>query len=107
MSEDLGAVLLADGRCRFRVWAPLSERVYLHIIAPNESVVCMEPKQFGYHTVSIENIRRGARYRYRLSNGGEFADPASRHQPEGVHGPSEVVETYFAWHDQQWFGVPI
>jgi maltooligosyltrehalose trehalohydrolase len=67
----------------------------------------MEPKPFGYHTATIENIRPGARYRYRLSNGSELADPASRHQPEGVHGPSEVVEPDFAWHDQQWFGLPI
>ena len=39
-------------RCRFRVWAPLSERVELHILAPNDIVVPMEPKQRGYHQPS-------------------------------------------------------
>ena len=107
MSEYLGAVLSGDGRCRFRVWAPQSERVHLHIIAPSESVVCMEPKEFGYHTATVENILPGARYRYRLSNGSEFPDPASRHQPEGVHGPSEVIDSHFEWHDRHWFGLPI
>src|SRR5215831_6623315 len=107
MPQELGAVVSDDGRCRFRVWAPLSERVHLHITAPRESVVCMEARHLGYHTATVPDISAGARYRYRLSSGKEFPDPVSRFQPEGVHGPSEVIDTRFEWHDQKWFGIPI
>ena len=41
------------------------------------------------------------------ANGREFPDPVSRYQPEGVHGPSEVVDSAFPWTDRQWFGLPI
>lgn len=104
--EELGAVPLDDGRCRFRVWAPLSERVHLHITAPSDSLICMETRQCGYHTAVVD-VQPGARYRYRLADGREFPDPVSRYQPEGVHGPSEVIDTRFDWHDARWFGIPI
>src|SRR5215468_4987408 len=74
MQQDLGAILSDDGRCRFRVWSPQSERVHLHIIAPKESLVCMEPKHLGYHTAIVEGIQAGTRYRYRLSNDKDFPD---------------------------------
>lgn len=107
MFQKLGAVLLEDGRCRFRVWAPLSERVHVQIIAPREFAVCLQPRPLGYHTAVVEGISPGTRYRYRLSNGKEFPDPVSRFQPEGVHGPSEVVDPNFPWRDGKWFGIPI
>src|SRR5262245_18100100 len=107
MPQDLGAVLSEDGRCRFRIWAPRSEKVQLHIVAPKDFLVEMEPRQHGYHTAVVEGLGPGARYRYRLENGKEFPDPASRYQPEGVHGPSQVVDPCFPWNDKQWFGLPI
>ena len=107
MSQDLGAVRSKDGRCRFRLWAPLSERVELHIVAPNDIVVSMGPTQRGYHSAVVEGLEPGAQYKYRLANGREFPDPVSRYQPEGVHGPSEVVDSAFPWTDRQWFGLPI
>jgi maltooligosyltrehalose trehalohydrolase len=107
MPQELGAVLLADGRCRFRVWAPSSEHVDLHLIAPREYFVRMEPKGLGYHTALVEGVGPGTRYRYRLADQREFPDPVSRRQPEGVHGPSEVIDSRFEWRDHHWFGIPI
>src|SRR5262245_25802583 len=107
MRKELGAIWLDDQRCKFRVWAPRSARIHLHMVAPNDSVSCMEPKQLGYHTAVLEGIKPGTRYFYRLSNGKEFPDPASRFQPDGVHGPSEVVDARFKWTDEDWFGPPI
>jgi maltooligosyltrehalose trehalohydrolase len=104
---NLGAVWLDDNRCGFRVWAPNSDRVHLHFVAPEWPVVCMEPKQHGYHHATVQGISTGARYFYRLSSGKEFPDPVSRYQPEGVHGPSEVVDRHFDWTDAHWFGHPI
>lgn len=107
MPQELGAVLLGDGRCRFRVWAPSSEHVDLHLISPRESFVRMEPKGLGYHTAVVEGVSSGTRYRYRLANQRECPDPVSRLQPEGVHGPSEVIDARFEWRDDRWYGIPI
>jgi maltooligosyltrehalose trehalohydrolase len=67
----------------------------------------MQFQSFGYHTADVEGIAPGSRYFYRLPSGEEFPDPASRHQPDGVHGPSEVVNPRFDWTDGEWFGPPI
>jgi maltooligosyltrehalose trehalohydrolase len=56
--------------------------------------------QCGFHTVETE-ADEGTPYRFRFPDGREFADPASRFQPEGVQGPSVVVDTAkFQWTDQ-------
>jgi len=107
MLQDLGAVLSKNGRCRFRVWAPLCKKLELHIVGPEDFVIQMEPKQLGYHTAVLEGLKPGTRYKYRLENGKEFPDPVSRYQPEGVHGPSEVIDPDFPWKDDRWFGLPI
>jgi maltooligosyltrehalose trehalohydrolase len=105
--RDLGAVWLDDRRCRFRVWAPSAERVELHTLSPSDRNIPMEPRDSGYHQVTIEDIQPGVRYRYRLAEGREFADPASCFQPEGVHGPSEVIASHFPWTDENWRGIPL
>jgi maltooligosyltrehalose trehalohydrolase len=54
----------------------------------------------------VPGIGAGVRYRYRLDGGHAFPDPSSRFQPEGVHGPSEVVDpAAFSWTDQEWPGL--
>ena len=54
----------------------------------------------------VEGVGPGQRYRLRLDGGDVFPDPASRFQPEGVHGPSEVVDpAAFDWDDADWDGV--
>jgi len=60
----------------------------------------------GYFSGTAPGVSAGARYRFRLDDGKDlFPDPASRFQPEGPHGPSEVVDpTTFRWADQQWSG---
>src|SRR5437764_5402297 len=107
MPQDLGAIWRDGNRCQFRVWAPLSDRVAVHVVAPEERIIGMEPRQRGYHNVTADGIAPGARYLYRLANGKEFPDPVSRCQPEGVHGPSEIVNPHFDWTDGHWFGIPI
>jgi maltooligosyltrehalose trehalohydrolase len=52
-------------------------------------------------------VAAGDLYRYRLDGTGPYPDPASRRQPEGVHGPSQVVDpSSFRWSDARWGGVP-
>jgi maltooligosyltrehalose trehalohydrolase len=71
-------------------------------------MVPLERRNDGVWSGLVARAKPGTRYRYRLSGEGPYPDPYSRSQPEGVHGPSEVVDpTDFEWHDSDWRGVGI
>ncbi|HEX7153037.1 MAG TPA: malto-oligosyltrehalose trehalohydrolase [Thermoanaerobaculia bacterium] len=103
----LGARLINGKRCQFRVWAPNADLIELHIVAPHERRVPMTKTSDGYHEALVDDCAEGTRYLYALPNGSERPDPASRLQPEGVHGPSEVVSLEFEWTDEHWKGLPL
>src|SRR5687767_6627808 len=105
--REVGAVLLPNNCCKFRLWAPLCKEVEIHILGPNERVVAMQPRDFGYHELTLEDVAPGTQYLYRLDSGKKLPDPASRSQPLGVHGPSEVIDPAFEWEDRSWFGFPL
>ncbi|MBI4279276.1 MAG: malto-oligosyltrehalose trehalohydrolase [Armatimonadetes bacterium] len=102
-----GAAYLGDGRCQFRVWAPRARRVEVHLVAPRERLLPLNPIARGYHQTIAERVAPGTLYLYRLDGNVERPDPASRFQPEGVHGPSQVVDLHFAWQDGGWHGLPL
>jgi maltooligosyltrehalose trehalohydrolase len=103
----LGAIHLGGGSCQFRVWAPFHQRVELHLLTPRERFIPLQPKQQGYHQAIIDGFEPGGLYLYRLTRELERPDPASRFQPQGVHGPSQLVDSRFDWEDQCWFGLPL
>jgi len=88
------------------VWAP-GARIDLHLITPRDRLVPMEPSGNGYHQADVDGVEPGTLYRYRLNEAKEHPDPASRLQPEGVHGPSQVLEPHFPWSDGSWHGLPL
>ena len=100
----LGANRLADGRWEFLLWAPNARSVSLHLLH-NGELLAMAPLSRGYFHRTVENLEPGTRYFLQLDGARELPDPASRFQPEGVHGPSEVVDlNQFQWTDQNWQG---
>jgi maltooligosyltrehalose trehalohydrolase len=108
----VGAEALAGGGTHFRVWAPLRRRVDVMIEGgpasePRDAPLAREDG--GYFSGTVSSAGPGTRYRYRLDGGDAFPDPASRFQPEGPHGPSQVVDpSAFAWrHDRSWPGVSL
>ncbi len=103
--DRLGATPLPGGECRFLVWAPQARRVEVHIVAPVERRCALEPGEQGYHAARVPDVGPGARYFYVLDSEVERPDPASRLQPQGVHGPSEVVDPAFPWTDDAWEGM--
>ena len=103
----LGAHLVANRTCRFGVWAPKSTAVDLHLVHPFEKTVALPPLGDGYFGGEVENVEAGSRYFFRLDDGKDRPDPASRLQPEGVLGPSEVVDHRFKWSDDFWCGIPL
>ncbi len=102
----LGALPRDGGTC-FRVWAPLERSLEVRVLSPAPRVIAMRPEGRGYHAARLEGIGQGATYLYRFSDGRERPDPASRFQPEGVHGPSMVVGGSFPWTDSSWRGMPL
>jgi len=104
----LGATRATDGHCEFLVWAPGVSRVAVRLFEESERVVELAPEPHGYHQGAADSIQPNVRYTYRLDGNKERADPASRFQPEGVHGPSQVIETSaFEWNDQEWRGLEL
>lgn len=67
----------------------------------------MEREGAGYWTVTLPDAKPGWLYRFRLDGEREFPDPASRCQPRGVHGPSQVVDESFPWTDHSWRGLAL
>lgn len=104
---NLGASYLGNGRCRFCVWAPLADKVEVHVKTSQERFVPMERTERGYHQTMAEGIETGSLYLYRLDGSRERPDPASRFQPQGVHGPSQVIDPHFPWGDDSWFGLAL
>jgi maltooligosyltrehalose trehalohydrolase len=107
ITSYLGATHLGGGRTLFRVWAPEAERVDVHMVEPRERLHPLSPTARGYHEGIVEDVPPGTLYRYRLDQKEAWPDPASRSQPQGVHGPSEVTDREFDWSDQAWHGVPL
>jgi alpha-amylase len=113
-AANWGAVPLGHDITRFRVFAPAHESVYLHLDQLTDTrakrTIELQPTRNGWHTRVVENCPAGTRYQLSLgrlpatSSENEppflLPDAASRFQPDGVHGPSEVVHPQFAWkHD--------
>ncbi len=108
----IGAELLTSGAVRFRVWAPERKRVDVKLESDGKmesaagSLLPMESENNGYFSLTTDQAKAGSLYRYLLDGTGPFADPASRFQPEGPHGPSQVIDPgQFTWTDQHWTGV--
>ncbi|MGO9393383.1 MAG: malto-oligosyltrehalose trehalohydrolase [Desulfobaccales bacterium] len=81
-------------------------QVEVHILSPEERIVPLEKVSRGYHYGVVPGVKPGSRYFYRLDGNNERPDPASKLQPEGVHGPSQVIDPHFVWEELHWSGIP-
>ena len=113
----IGAELIGEGRTHFRVWAPKAKCVDVVLegqsgedrgpeAVPTFQKLAEEPD--GYFSGSV-GVAAGALYRFRVNNAKDFhPDPASRFQPAGPHGSSQVIDpTTFQWTDADWPGVKL
>ncbi len=97
-----GATLEAGG-VRYRLWAPGCDTLSL-VLEADGRVVAMERDADGFFEAFVEGAEAGTLYRYRLPDGMLVPDPASRYQPQDVHGPSEVTDpASFLWRTE-WNG---
>ncbi len=99
---DLGAQLAGEV-CRFRVWSPAAKQIVIRLNGIDREMRCADD---GYFELEIP-ARAGDRYFYVVDGQKPVPDPVSRFLPEGVHGPTEIVDPEaFQWTDQRWRGIP-
>lgn len=105
ISMSFAGVRYIDDKAIFSVWAPEKAEMILHIVQPEEQFYKMQKDSWGYFTIELDSLAEPYRYFYRPDGTTDYPDPASRFQPEGVHGPSEAFDQRFQWTDTTWRGV--
>lgn len=102
----IGAEITARG-VHFRVWAPQSRTVAVQLYSSDGAETNLLPlnaEANGYFSALVPEARAGTLYKFKLDSG-TFPDPASRFQPDGPHGPSQVIDpNAFRWTDTAWRG---
>ncbi len=104
-----GAQLLDDGNVRFRLWAPAAQRVELCLETSGDrpQVLPLTALEDGWFELVTAQASVGDWYRFRIDGDQTVPDPASRYNPQDVHGPSQVIDSgEFAWNDVGWHGRP-
>lgn len=104
---QVGANYLGQNQCEFTLWGPNLDSVAVQLVSDSNRLIPMERQERGYWKAIASDIPPGTRYFYQLNGGDGRPDPASHYQPEGVHGPSAVVDHQFEWTDQDWKGVSL
>lgn len=101
-----GAQYRRDEGVIFRLWGPQAKEVGLHLADGDKCLVLeMNKASEGWYELLTDCARPGTRYQYQIDGGLKVPDPASRFQPNDVHGPSEVIDPMeFDWNDADWRG---
>src|SRR6266550_4498240 len=105
-SMPFGAAIVPRG-VRFRLWAPAARRVEVGVGAATDDLAWhdMRGDPDGWYERVVEGARAGARYYFRIDDATHVPDPASRCNPDDVHGASQVVDPLaYDWHDVNWRG---
>jgi maltooligosyltrehalose trehalohydrolase len=77
-------------------------------VVGNDWRLDMELRDGGWWELARPNVGPGALYAFVIDGGPPRPDPRSAFQPDGVHGPSQIVDhEAFAWHDDLWRGLPL
>jgi len=101
----IGADVVAGGGVHFRVWAPRCRSVAVEMRDP-AGIARLEPEGGGCFSTTVRAAGTGTLYQFRLDEEPRlYPDPASRFQPDGPHGPSEVIDPAFPWSDAGWHGL--
>lgn len=95
---------ITDSGVLFNLYAQDADAIQLMI--DGRPAIQMEDRD-GWKSAHVANARAGDTYKFRLSDGLTFPDPASRFQPQGVGGPSEIIDpASYRWKTRSWRGRP-
>src|SRR6266481_6854177 len=99
-----GAEILDDAAVRFRLWAPRAQNLAVEV---NSKSLPMRALDDGWFELTTREAGPGTRYHFTVDRCHKVPDPASRYQPSGLHGPSEVIPPKeFEWQQISWNGRP-
>lgn len=111
-----GAEVRDDGNVRFRLWAPKAQFVSLRLFGDAGESARQESAHHdfpmlgapdGWYKLMTDAACSGARYQFAIDGKQAVPDPASRFQPAGVHGPSEIIDPCaYQWQNENWRGRP-
>jgi len=93
---------ISDAGVTFRLWAPGARTVSL--VLGGDAI--RMPRHDGWFELHVAEARAGTRYKFRLDEELDIADPGSHFQPEDVNGPSEVIDENYDWKGKDWKGRP-
>jgi maltooligosyltrehalose trehalohydrolase len=103
--NPIPGIRLKDHKAEVNVWAPLAREASLIVNSSKEMQLTRTGE--GYWSALLEYLREGDRYQFRI-DGKDYPDPASLSQPDGVHGPSMVIDLKsFQWTDAGWNNFPL
>lgn len=104
-----GVIKIGHNYYKFRVWAPFCSQVELKLLFSGGDVLyAMDKDNEGYFCIEVAGVSKGTRYLYVLDGNKTRPDPTSSFQPEGVHGPSCVIDPHeYKWKDQNWKGMAL
>src|SRR5262249_5934968 len=104
----IGAEVVAGGT-DFRVWSPRARPNLIIHSEQGQRTVSLEPGRQGYYSALVAGVGDGVRYGFRFADSDKvYPDPASRFQPDGPHGLSQVIDpARFRWTDADWKGVKL
>ena len=105
----IGVEPTSNRRAHARVWAP-KRRSVAFLRDPEHSSVAteLEAEGNGYFSSMVPAAAAGTLYRFRLDGERDVPDPASRFQPTGPHGPSQIIDaSSYVWGDGEWRGASI
>jgi maltooligosyltrehalose trehalohydrolase len=104
--KRIGATYVPGKGTYVCIWAPKAEKVEIEWVKGNIKSQQLKAGDKGYYFGFYPEARPGDRYFFVLDGKDKIPDPASRHQPEGVFGPSEIMATEYDWKDHDWQGIP-
>jgi maltooligosyltrehalose trehalohydrolase len=107
-ARQLGANVLENGRVSFRVWAPRCKEVGVVLIGSDARTEVLKGAGNGYFEAILDGVAPGTRYEFLLDRSRRRPDPASRFQPDGVHGASQVFHpAQYQRQNDGWVGLAL
>lgn len=103
--RGIGVNLQPNNRAVVTVWSPTAKTV---TVVTQTGTIPLQKGEMGYWQTTTTELTEGSRYKIQVDEGTPFPDPASLHQPDGVHNGSEVVNiTTFPWKETGWNNLPL
>ena len=105
--RTVGVNFMESGEAEVVVWSPVSESMEIEIVGTDKKLR-LSKQPYGFWSATTKEIKPNALYQFLINGDKAYADPASLHQPEGVHGPSQAIDIkQYQWNDSSWKNIPL